>query len=89
MYQCPYLGLKGTTLIVFTIHVLLFPKHDHSGMKAGSLRASGLCQHFAGTSPVLFSVAQSCLTLCDPMDCSMPGLPVLHYLPEFAQTHVH
>ena len=27
--------------------------------------------------------------LCDPMDCSMPGFPVLHYLPEFAQTHVH
>ena len=35
------------------------------------------------------SVAQSCLTLCDPMDCSTPGLPVLHYLPEFARTHVH
>ena len=34
------------------------------------------------------SVAQSCLTLCDPMDCSMPGFPVLHHLPEFAQTHV-
>ena len=29
------------------------------------------------------------LTLCDPMDCSMPGFPVLYYLPEFAQTHVH
>ena len=35
------------------------------------------------------SVAQSCLTLCDPMDCSTPGLPVRHQLPEFAQTHVH
>ena len=35
------------------------------------------------------SVAKSCPTLCDPMDCSTPGLPVLHYLPEFAQTHVH
>ena len=34
-------------------------------------------------------VAQLCLTLCDPMDCSMPGFPVLHSLPEFAQTHVH
>ena len=33
-------------------------------------------------------VAQSCPTLCDPMDCSMPGFPVLHHLPEFAQTHV-
>ena len=30
-----------------------------------------------------------CLTLCDPMDCNMPGFSVLHYLPEFTQTHVH
>ena len=35
------------------------------------------------------SVAQSCLTLCDPMDCSMPGLPVYHQLIELTQTHVH
>ena len=35
------------------------------------------------------SVAQSCPTLCDPMDCSMPGHPVHHYLPELNQTHVH
>ena len=35
------------------------------------------------------SVAQTCLTLCDPMDCSMPGFPVLHHLPELAQIHVH
>ena len=37
-----------------------------------------------------FSVTQSCPTLCDPMDCNMPGFPVLHYLPpELTQTHVH
>ena len=35
------------------------------------------------------SVSQSCLTLCDPMNCSMPGLPVHHQLLEFSQTHVH
>ena len=35
------------------------------------------------------SVAQSCPTLCDPMNLSMPGLPVHHQLPEFTQTHVH
>ena len=35
------------------------------------------------------SVTQSCLTLCDPTDCKMPGLPVHHQLPEFIQTHVH
>ena len=34
-------------------------------------------------------VAQSCLTLCNPTDCSVPGSPVLHYLLEFAQTYVH
>ena len=35
------------------------------------------------------SFTQSCLILCDLMDCSMPGLPVHHQLPEFMQTHVH
>ena len=35
------------------------------------------------------SVAQSCPTLCDPMNCSMPDLPVHHQLLEFTQTHVH
>ena len=35
------------------------------------------------------SVAQSCRTLCDPMNHSTPGLPVHHQLPEFTQTHVH
>ena len=35
------------------------------------------------------SVANSCPTFCDPMNCNTPGFPVLHCLPEFAQTHVH
>ena len=35
------------------------------------------------------AVVQSCPTLCNPMDCSTPGLPVHHQLPEFTQTHVH
>ena len=35
------------------------------------------------------SVAQLCLTLCNPMDCITPGLPVHHQFPEFTQTHVH
>ena len=38
---------------------------------------------------LIHSVAQSCLTLCDPMNHSTPGLPVHHQLPEFTQTHVH
>ena len=36
-----------------------------------------------------YSIAKSCPTFCDPMGCSTPGFPVLHHLPEFAQTHVH
>ena len=44
----------------------------------------------AGVFSVQFSsVAQSCPTLCDPMNRSTPGLPVHHQLPEFTQTHVH
>ena len=35
------------------------------------------------------SVTQLCLTICNPMDCSTPGFPVLHHLLEVAQTHVH
>ena len=35
------------------------------------------------------TVAQSCPTLCNPMDCNTPGLPVHHQLPDFTQTHVH
>ena len=43
-----------------------------------------------GWGPVQFSsVAQSCPTLCDPMNRSTPGLPVHHQLPEFTQTHFH
>ena len=38
---------------------------------------------------IISSVAQSCPTLCDPMNHSTPGLPVHHQLPEFTQTHVH
>ena len=49
-----------------------------------------LYMFFLISSSVQFSlVAQSCLTLCDPMNRSMPGLPVHHQLPEFTQTHVH
>ena len=42
---------------------------------------------FVGTQ--FSSVAQLCLTLCDPMNCNTPGLPVHHQLPESTQTHVH
>ena len=46
--------------------------------------------HLCSVTLIQFSsVAQSCPTLCDPMNRSTPGLPVHHQLPEFTQTHVH
>ena len=48
-----------------------------------------LINHKPHPSLQLSSVAQSCPTLCDPMNCTTPGLPVHHQLPESAQTHVH
>ena len=49
--------------------------------KISKIMASGLFQ--------FSSVAQSCPTLCDLMDCSTPGFPVHHRLPDLAQTHIH
>ena len=49
-----------------------------------------VCSHTLEMLWVQFSPApQSCPTLCDPMDCGMPGFPVHHQLVEFSQTHVH
>ena len=53
------------------------------------LEVSILKMDFSYICSSVSSVAQLCLTLCDPVDCSMPGLPVHHQLPEFTQTHVH
>ena len=47
------------------------------------------CFLWFGVSVQFSSVAQSCPTLCDPMNCRTPGLPVHHQLPEFTQTQVH
>ena len=56
------------------------PKPDFSDIGGRKMRIS---------SVQFTSVAQSCPTLCDPMDYSTPGLPVHHQLPEFTQTQVH
>ena len=50
---------------------------------------SPLIYEYLGLSVQFSSVAQSCPTLCHPMNHSTPGLPVHHQLPEFTQTHVH
>ena len=70
-------------------HIYMYPPH----LKSVSVK---LAVSFPISAPVtLFSsvqfssVAQSCPTLCDPMNRSTPGLPVHHHLREFTQTHVH
>ena len=68
--------------------------HNWSGLLLSFDKFIHLCnvnpyQDIERYSVQFSSVAQSCPTLCDPMNCSMPGLPVHHQLPEFTQTHVH
>ena len=48
----------------------------------------GFCKHQSKGSRCCCLTCKSCPTVCDPMDCSMPGLSVHHQLPEFTQTHV-
>ena len=50
--------------------------------------SEGFCLYPKFSSVRFSSIAQSCLTLCNPTDCSTPGFPVHHQLPELAQTHV-
>ena len=55
----------------------------------GATSLKAWCSWGHGPTVQFGSVAQLCPTLCDPMDCSMPGLPVHHQFLEFTQTHVH
>ena len=74
-WRCKTHGLKDVSKILSLIR-FLFPKCSWN--------------QIALLTKVQFSsVAQSCLTLSDPMNYSMPGFPVHHHLLEFAQTHVH
>ena len=68
------------------------PSKEHPGLTSFKMDWLNLLA-VQGTTHNIYvsvsSVAQSCLTLCDPMNHSTPGLPVHHQLPEFTQTHVH
>ena len=76
----------------------LAPPHQHTvisselpkGFLKGSLgeEATTASVHSPAFKVQFSSVAQSCPALCGPMDCSIPGLPVHHQLPEFTQTRV-
>ena len=69
-------SINSSTLSLFLVQLLL------PYMTTGKIIALTVSVQFS-------SVAQSCSTLWDPMNCSMPGLPVHYQLPEFTQTHVH
>ena len=71
-------------------HVWLFATLQTVACQAPLSKGFFRQQFWSGFSSVLFSsVAQSCPTLCDPMNRSTPGLPVHYQFPEFTQTHVH
>ena len=87
--------LSCAKITVFFFHFLSFEGAGPAvtcGEEGGSAQVpdvstSLFCQ--SGSCACVSSVAQSCPTLCDPMNGSTPGLPVHHQLPEFIQTHVH
>ena len=74
------------------LQLVLLPQEEFTTATGYSI---ALFWHWIGISNLtcpsdqIRSVAQSCPTLCDPMNHSTPGLPVHHQLPEFTQTHVH
>ena len=96
-------GILSSVLILFHIKASSLPSRlrDHSRQSTALLSLAFLPQipiypsiathppRHSYNSVQFSSVAQSCPTLCNPMDCSTPGLPVHHQLLEFTQTHVH
>ena len=72
---------------IFTSH---FPKYNFTtSLISSHLYLLPISSHSFCFLYCCSSVTKSCPTLCDPMDCSMPGFPILHHLLEFAQTQVH
>ena len=98
-YLCIFDSLWKANIVFFWFVLLFREKHFQLIWKlfcylfyVQGLQYSSLMAHAALSILKSFqfsSVTQSCLTLCNPMDCSMPGLPVHQQLPEFTQVHVH
>ena len=96
MMQGKLLKLQSLTFLICKMGLLPVPTtegvcKDRTRWWISNAWCVKLSQHCqSALSSVQFSsVTQSCPTLCDPMDCSMPGLPVHYQLPELTQTHVH
>ena len=86
-----YIGLAKRSVWVFLQYQNPNePFGQLSNLFCNNFKWSIIYKNIESLSSVQFSsVAQSCPTLCDPMNCSTPGLPVHHQHPEFTQTHVH
>ena len=83
-------SLAPTSIHDFTTGKTIALTRQNFVGKVMSLLFNTLSRFFIAIHPVQFSsVTQLCPTLCYPMNCSTPGLPVHHQLPEFTQTHVH
>ena len=73
------------------VHIATF-KIDNQQVPTVSILCLILCNNLNGKriwKGIVIVQSLSCVRLCDPMNCSSPGLPVRHQLPEFSQTHVH
>ena len=72
------------------MEILSYLNQEPEGDFLLTILSADIPEHFTFFSSVPFiSVTQSCLTLCNPIDCSMLGFPIHHQLPQLAQTHVH
>ena len=78
---------SDTTKHLHTHTRSLFSAKEHPTCQSTVSKNAGDTRPCGGYSVQFISVPQSCLTLCDPMDCSTPGLPVHHQLPELTQVH--
>ena len=92
-YLTPKYGIGTLFLIIYVLFLTVWGLFGFGDLPTCikmiiTIARSWLCTRF---SPVyqFSSVSQLCLTLCDPIDCSMPGFPALHQLTELTQTHVH
>ena len=85
----PAIHIYVCVCVCVCIYIYIFPPlwaSSHSGQHKALSRVPCALQYIL----IQFSsVAQLCPTLCNPMNCSTPGLPVHHQLPESTQTHVH
>ena len=83
-----YVGKRESVCVCVCVLVLRTLKRKSLNILAQSIVKE--MRRNTGVQSVQFSLfAQSCPTLCDPVDCSTPGFPVHHQLPELTQTHVH